>query len=91
MVATLAEVFWEVFAQAFGSNILLFAFATFFFAAIFFVTRQSLASSMVLGIIALEGMQRTANEPFIDIFVLGLRILILGVIGFVFASSVFKK
>lgn len=91
MVATLSQVFYEAAVQAFQSNLLLFAFAVIFFAALFFITRQSLASSILLGIIALEGLQKVANEPFMDIFVIGLRILILGLVGYGFATTIFKK
>ncbi len=91
MSASISQVFFEAASQAFGSNLIMFAVAVIFFAALFFITRQSLASSLLLGIIAMEGLQKIANEPFIDIFTIGLRILILGVIAYGFATTVFKK
>lgn len=91
MAANLSQVFWEAAIQGVGSNILVFGLAVVFFVMLFFITRQSLSSSLIIGVIAIEGLVKVANEPFIDLLGLTLRVLIVGVIGFVLASAVFKK
>ncbi len=91
MAVSLAQVFWEAAMTSFGSNILLFATAVIAFAAIFFITKQSLSSSLLLGVVAMDGMGRLANEPFIDLLLLTLKVLIVGVVGYGLATTVFKK
>ncbi len=87
----ISQVFYDSVAQAFGSNVFLFGFAIVFFAFLFAITRQSLPSSLVLGMVALDGMDRLSNDDNVFFLNLLLKILIFGGIGFVIATTVFKK
>ncbi len=89
--APISQIFYDSVAQAFGSNVFLFGFAIVFFAFLFAITRQSLASSLLLGMVALDGMDRLSNDDNIFFLNLLLKILIFGGIGYVFATTVFKK
>ncbi len=91
MATSLAQVFWESAMTSFGSNILLFGFIIMFLAILFVITKQSLSSSLLLGVVALDGIRIVANEPFIDLLLLLIKILVLGVIGYGIATAVFKK
>ncbi len=91
MVAPISQVFYDSVAQAFGSNVFLFGFAVVFFAFLFAITRQSIPSSLLLGMVALDGMQRLSNDDNIFFLNILLKLLIFGGIGFVIATTVFKK
>ena len=91
MPASLAQVFWEALVLGIGSNILVFGLGIIFFAALFYITRQSLSSSLLIGLVALDGMAMFANEPIIDLLLLTIKVLIVGVVGFGLATGVFKK
>ncbi len=91
MVAPISQVFYDSVALAFGNNVFLFGFAVVFFAFLFAITRQSLASSLLLGMVALDGMERLSDDDNIFFLNLLLKILIFGGIGFVIATTVFKK
>lgn len=88
---TLADTFFQALLTGFGLNILVFAFAIFFFVLLFIVTRQSLASSFLLAVVALDGLDRVANEPYVSLLYLSLKILLGSVIALVFILTVFKK
>ncbi len=91
MPASLAQVFWEAAMTSFGSNILLFGTIVMGLAALFIITKQSLSSSLLLGVVALDGVAIVANEPFIDLLLLTIKILVLALIGYGLATTVFKK
>lgn len=91
MAASFAQVFWEAAMTSFGSNILLFGAVVFILAILFLITKQSLSSSLLLGMVALDGVSKVANEPFINLLLLTLKILVLGMIGYGLATAVFKK
>ena len=61
---------------AFGSDALVLAFALIFLTLVFFITRQSLSSSIVLGIVAMRGLVLVANQEFITLLYYGFIILI---------------
>ncbi len=91
MAASFAQVFWEAAMTSFGSNILLFGTVIIVLAALFIITKQSLSSSLLLGVVAVDGIALVANEPFIDTLLLTIKVLIVGVVGFGLATAVFKK
>lgn len=90
-MVSFAQVFWESAMTSFNSSILLFGAVVFILALLFIITKQSLSSSLLLGMVALDGVSKVANEPFIDLLLLTIKILILGMIGYAIATAVFKK
>ncbi len=90
-MVSFAQVFWESAMTSFNSNILLFGAVIFILALLFIITKQSLSSSLLLGMVAMDGIGKVANEPFIDLLLLTLKILTLGMIGYAVATAVFKK
>jgi len=83
-------VIYDTLIQAFGSVGLLFAFSIMFFIALFIVTRQSLASSLLLGMVALDGLIRIGSDQFISTLYLALKIMVFAYIGFSIARGVMK-
>lgn len=90
-MVTVAEAFWQSFAQSIEANILLFSLAMILFAALFIITKQSMSSTLLLGIVAMDGIERIANEPVVTILYNALKILVFGLIGYAIATTVFKK
>ncbi len=70
MAASFAQIFWEAAMTSFGSNILLFGAVVMVLAVLFVITKQSLSSSLLLGMVALDGMDRLSNDD--NIFFLTL-------------------
>lgn len=86
-----AQVFWEAAMTSFNSSILLFGAVVFILALLFIITKQSLSSGLLLGMVALDGIDKVAHEEFISLLLLTLKILVLGMIGYAIATAVFKK
>ena len=82
MTASIAQVSYEAAITAFGSNIALFAFGLILFVILFAITRQSLASSLLLGMVTIDGFNLIANEPLLNILGLAMKIIILALIGY---------
>lgn len=87
MVATLSQVVWESIYPAFGSPLLLFGFVVIFFIALFIVTKQNLASSLLLGMVAIDGLARIANLDYINWLNVLLKFLIFAIIGYAIAQK----
>lgn len=87
MAAALSQVLWETLYPAFGSTILLFAFAVIFFLGLFIVTKQNLASSLLLGSVAIDGLSRTANLDYINWLNILSKVLVFLIIGYAIANK----
>lgn len=88
---TLFETIFQTVSTGFGLNILVFGFAIIFFSVLFIITRQSLSTGLLLGVLVLDGLDRIANEPYVSLLYLVAKVLMGGVIAFVFITTVFKK
>lgn len=89
---TLATEFYNVFIAGFGSPLIAFVVLLLIFAVIFFITKQSISSSALLGIVLLDSLDRLSNhDQLIFLINLGVKVLVLGGIGYVIASSTFRK
>jgi len=87
MAAPLSQIIWEMLFQAFGSTELLFAFVIVFFIGLFIVTKQNLASSLLLGMVAIDGLSRVSNNTFINWLNILLKVLIFLIIGYAIAQK----
>jgi hypothetical protein len=91
MTATLAQYFWEAAITAFGSTLLVYGVFVFIMVLLFLVTRQNLATSLLLSIIALDGLDRVANEPYLSLLYIVAKFLVFGLIGYAIATTIFRK
>lgn len=73
---TIAADIYGNLVMAFGSDALVLAFALIFLTLVFFITRQSLSSSIVLGVVAMRGLVLIADQEFINILYYAFIILI---------------
>lgn len=87
MAAALSQVLWEALYPTFGSTVLLFGFAVVFFIALFIVTKQNLASSLLLGSVGIDGLSRLANQDYINWLNILLKVLIFLLIGYAIANK----
>lgn len=87
MAAPLSQIIWETFYPAFGDNALMFAFLVVGFIFLFIVTRQNLASSLLLGMVAIDGLDRMANDSYVRLLNIVLKVLVLAIIGFAIAQK----
>lgn len=87
MVETLSQIIWETFYPAFGDPLLFFGFAVVFFIGLFIVTKQNLATSVLLGMVAVDGMSRLANLDYINWLNILLKVLIFALIGYSIANK----
>ena len=83
MTELLATSIYNSLLQAFGSDALVLAFALIFLTIVFFITRQSLSSSVVLGILAMNGLALVSSQDFILYIFYAMEVLIGLGIGWV--------
>lgn len=87
MADTISQIVWETFYPAFGSPLLFFGFAIVFLVFLFVVTKQNLATSMLLGMVAIDSLDRMANLQYISVLNIVLKIIIFGIIGYAIAQK----
>lgn len=88
---TLAADFFSIFVAGVGSPALAFIVLLMLFIFIFFITRQSLAAALLLGIVLFDGLDRVSNDPLMHLVNLGVKMLVIGGFAYVLASSTFRK
>lgn len=73
---------------ALGSEVFFFFLVCIIFVVLLFITRQSITSAILLGMVFFDGLVKVFPDNTFILFSLGLKILILAIVGYGVAKRV---